>query len=335
MTAQWRAQVVEEIVEPEIEIIDPHHHLWPKSLGIFGVYDLVELQEDTGGGHRVVGTVFVECSAAYDNEAPEHLRSVGETRYVADRAEASAHNGGAEILAIVSATDLRFGTLLDEALDAHTSAGRGRFRGIRQRLACDASIEGHGHDADPTLMGDPAFRAGIRRLGERGLVFDAWLYHTQLEELLDVVRGTPGTKFVLDHVGGPIGIGPYMDRAEQRGLWHPRLAALAACDNVVLKVGGIGMTTYGAGWEDRSLPPTSDELVAYWGDDVRFCVDTFGPSRCMFESNFPVDRLSCSYHVLWNAFKKMSVSYSATERADLFAETARRTYLIDGPATAA
>jgi L-fuconolactonase len=329
MTAQWRSQVAEAIVEPEIEIIDPHHHLWPHSLGVFGVYDLDELQEDTGGGHRVVGTVFVECSAEYDKDAPEHLRSVGETRYVADRAEASAANGGAEILAIVSATDLRFGPPLDEALDAHVAAGRGRFRGIRQRLAYDASIEGHGHNADPTLMGDPAFRAGLRRLGERGLVFDAWLYHTQLEELLDVVRATPGTTFVLDHVGGPIGIGPYADRAEQRQLWHRRLAALASCENVVLKVGGIGMTVYGAGWEDRALPPTSDELVAYWGDDVRFCIDSFGPSRCMFESNFPVDRLSCSYHVLWNAFKKMSASYSATERSDLFAGTARRGYRID------
>ena len=328
MTEHWRSQVVEAIVEPEIEIIDPHHHLWPHSLGAFGVYDLEELQEDTDGGHRVVGTVFVECSAEYDKEAAEHLRSVGETRYVAERAEASAANGGAEIMAIVSATDLRFGALLDEALDAHVSAAQGRFRGIRQRLACDASIEGHGHNADPTLMGDPAFRAGLQRLGERGLVFDAWLYRTQLDELLEVVSATPGTTFVLDHVGGPIGIGPYADRAEQRALWHPRLVALAACPNVVLKVGGIGMTVYGAGWEDRALPPTSDELEAYWGDDVRFCIDTFGPSRCMFESNFPVDRLSCSYHVLWNAFKKMSVNYSAAERSDLFAGTARRTYLI-------
>lgn len=329
MTQEWRDLVVEHIVEPELEIIDAHHHLWPNPVGSIGLYSLPELHADTGSGHNVVGTVFVECGAAYDKGAPDHLQCVGETRFVAASAQSSADGAGAEILAIVPAADLRW-PALDETLDAHEEAGAGRFRGVRHRLASDPAPELHtfGHHDDPGVMDDPSFRAGLRRLGERGLSFESWLFHRQLPKLIEVVRETPGTTVIVNHIGGPAFVGPYANREEQRPGWLSDMAELATCENTVLKVGGIGMTTYGGGWESRPTPPTSDQLAEFWGDDLRRCIDLWGPDRCMMESNFPVDRFSCSYHVLWNALKKISAGYSPTERAAMFAGTARRVYRL-------
>jgi predicted TIM-barrel fold metal-dependent hydrolase len=329
--ADWLGTTVEEALEPELEIVDPHHHLWEHETMTRYLVD--DLLADTGSGHRVVQTVFVECGWAYRPDAPSHLRTVGETEFVAAQAAESARRDGAEIAGIVSTCDLRLDRgLLDEALDAHEAAGGGRFRGIRHRVAHDPTGSAPSSRAAATpggLMADPDFRRGVARLGERGLAFDAWLYHPQLPELTALAHAAPDTTVVLDHVGGPLGVGAYAGKAaESRAFAREQWPALAACPNVVVKVGGIGMAIYGDGWGDRPRAPSSDDLVAVWGDDLRAVIDAFGPSRCLFESNFPVDKQGCSYAVLWNAFKKVSAGYDAGERADLFAGTARRAYRL-------
>jgi predicted TIM-barrel fold metal-dependent hydrolase len=178
-------------------------------------------------------------------------------------------------------------------------------------------------------MAEPAFRTGVATLGRRGLTLDAWVYHVQLEELVDLARAVPDTAIVLNHLGGPVLVGAYADRAaDELVRWRSLIAEVATCPNVVLKVGGVGMEMFGHGWSQWERPPGSDEIVASWGDHLRFAIDTFGPSRCMFESNFPVDRLSCSYVVLWNAFKKLSAGYTAAERDDLMRGTAIRAYRL-------
>jgi L-fuconolactonase len=332
--ATWLARTVEDVVEPELEIVDPHHHLWEHE-GMTR-YLLDDLHADTGAGHRVVQTVFVECGWAYRTDGPRHLSTVGETEFVAGLAAESARRPGtAEIAGIVSTCDLRLPLeLLDEALAAHEAAGQGRFRGIRHRVAHEATGSAPSSRAASTpggLMADPEFRRGVVRLGERGHSFDAWLYHPQLPELVGLAQAAPDTTIVLDHVGGPLGVGAYDGRtAESRAFARSQWPALAACPNVVVKVGGIGMRIYGDGWPERTVPPTSDEVVAVWGDDLRAVIDAFGPHRCMFESNFPVDKEGIGYVVLWNAFKKASAGYSPSERADLLAGTARRAYRLEG-----
>lgn len=331
----WLSLVHEEVVDVDQRIVDPHHHLWDYrgSAGFQPVYLLDELHADTGSGHRVEATVFVECGWSYRKDGPLEFREVGETEFVAGEAERSRERvGQARIAAIVASCDLAMGAMLPAVLDAHAEAGAGLFRGIRHRLAFDPTNSARTGKDEPNvegLMGTDEFREGVRTLGVRGLTFDAWLYHMQLPELMAMARAVPGTTIVLDHIGAPLGIGAYAGKwNEIHEQWRVDLRDLAACPNVVVKVGGIGMQTYGNGYHKRDLPPTSDQLVTDWGADIGFIIDTFGPARCMFESNFPVDKISYSYRVMWNAYKKMAAKYSASERQLLFAETAERVYRI-------
>jgi L-fuconolactonase len=333
--ATWLPLVHEEVVEPDLVIVDPHHHLWnyPDRLGYQPRYLLDELQADTGSGHRVEQTVFVECDWAYRADGPEHLRCVGETEFVAAVASASERTKGARIAAIVSSCDLTLDrSLLADVLDAHETAGAGLFRGIRHRLANDPTGSAHTSRAqapNPDLMGLDSFRRGVGELGRRGHSFEAWVYHPQLPELVEFARSVPDTVVILNHIGAPLGIGSWADRHDEvLADWRASLAALSACENVVVKLGGIGMPIYGMGWEQRDRPATSEEIVAAWGEPIRFIIERFGPSRCMFESNFPVDKVSCSYRVLWNAFKKMTADLDAGDRSMLFAGTARRVYRL-------
>ncbi len=326
---QWLARTVEDAIEPELPICDPHHHLWDHPTDR---YLLDELHADTGAGHNVVRTVFVECMSAYRPDGPETMRPVGETEFVAEIAAASAAAGGPEIAGIVSYADLRLGPGVEDVLAAHAEAGEGRFRGIRHATSWDADPSVHNAHTDPTehLMADADFRAGLATLGRMGYSFDAWLYHPQIPDVAGLARAHPDVTIVLDHLGGPLGVGPYANRRREiLEWWRPVMEDVASCPNVVLKVGGIGMAAYGDGWHKQDAPPTSDELVARWGDPIRFCIDTFGPDRCMFESNFPVDKKGTSYVVLWNAFKKMAAGYSDAEKADLFHGTASRAYRLD------
>ena len=329
--AAWLAQVQEDILEPQLPICDPHHHLWdhPRSR-----YLLDELLADTDSGHNVVSTVFMECAAMYRADGPAALRSLGETEFVNGVAAMSASGGygaGRMCAAIVGFVDLTLGAAAGEALDAHMAASA-RFRGIRHASGWDASDAVRNSHTNPTqgLLADKTFRAGFAELGKRGLTFDAWLYHPQISELVDLARAFPHQPIVLDHFGGPLGIGPYEGkRAEIFEQWKMDVAALAACSNVVAKLGGLVMPINGFGFHKRSLPATSDELVLATRDYYLHMIDCFGPHRCMFESNFPVDKQSASFHVLWNSFKKIAAGCSADEKAALFHDTATRVYRVE------
>ena len=285
---------------------------------------LPELRADTGSGHHVVRTVFVECMSGYRTDGPEPFRPVGETEFVV----AADHDG--LIGGIVGFVDLRVAEVAD-VLAAHVEAGQGRFRGIRHASAWDAGPgirPGH-TNPPPQLFGDPAFRSGLAALGRAGLSFDAWLYHPQLPELVDLARAHPDVPIVLDHLGGPLGIGPYAGhRDEVLTGWRSAMAEVAACPNVVLKLGGIGMPIFGMQWHQQPDGATAEDLVETWGPEIRWCIEQFGVDRCMFESNFPVDKASCSYRTLWNAFKQMAADASPAEKAALFHGTATRAYRL-------
>ena len=333
----WLAQVQEDVLAPAVPICDPHHHLWdyPQNADRARArYLLDELLADVGSGHNVVSTVFMECGSMYRAAGPEALKPVGETEFVNGIAAMSASGiyGDARVCAaIVGFADLTLGAAVGEVLDAHAAASP-RFRGIRHAAGWDASEEVRNSHTAPAqgMLANPAFRAGFEELGKRGLTFDAWLYHPQIPELTELARAFPDQPIVFDHFGGPLGIGPYAGkRAEIFAAWRADVAELATCPNVVAKLGGLVMAVNGFGFHKRERPATSAELVAATGDYYRHAIDCFGPERCMFESNFPVDKVSCSYRVLWNAFKRLAAGFSAGEQRALFHDTAVRVYRVE------
>lgn len=321
----WLAQVREDIIDPAREIVDPHHHLWVHG---DAVYELDQLCADTNAGHNVVQTVFVECGSYYDTTGPEHLRPVGEVAHVAQLARQHAdHAPLAGIIGFAILSDPR----LPDILDAHVAAGQGLLSGIRQSGARDAEPEKLSIAGRPVKAqyDNPDFRRGVAELGQRGLTYDTWHYHHQAEDFLELARAVPGTTMVLDHFSTPLGVGRF---AGQRDViyarWREDMAALAQCPNVVAKLGGMAMPDNGWGWHLDPRPPTSDEFVAVQGDWYHHMIDCFGPERCMFESNFPVDRASISYPVLWNAFKKIAARYDEAAQQAMFSGTARRIYQL-------
>jgi predicted TIM-barrel fold metal-dependent hydrolase len=330
-TAEWLAQVVEPIVDPDVPIVDPHHHLWPE--GGRMSYDIDALAADTGSGHNVVATVFIECRASYRPDGPRHMKPVGETEFVAAQADelTRRHPGTPPIRGIVAYADLALGDRLGEVLDAHERAAGGRFRGIRDALSRPLEPEALAIPgrAAADRYADPAFRAGVRELGCRGLTYDTWHYHHQNAEMSELAKAVPDTTMVLDHFGTPLGVGMYDGRRDEiYPEWAASIEALAACDNVVAKLGGLAMPDNGFGWHTADRPPTSDEFVEAQARYYHHTIDCFGPERCMFESNFPVDRFSLSYAVLWNGLKKIAARYTADERTAMFSGTARRVYRL-------
>jgi L-fuconolactonase len=325
----WR----EEIIDPDLPIVDPHHHLVDRPET--GRYLLPELLADIESGHNVTGTVYLEWLSMYRAHGPAQLRPVGEVEFANGVAAmtASGTYGDRQVCAgIVGYADLSLGGAVEGLLEVEIAAGGGRFRGIRFITAT------HAHQAQwsamvprpPGLLRDRRLREGFAKLAPLGLSFDAWLYHTQLGELVDLARAFPETRIVLDHVGGPIGLGPYAGkRDEVFADWQARISALAACPNVHIKLGGLGMRLFGFDVHTRQLPPSSEELALAWRPYIEACIAAFGPERAMFESNFPVDKGSCSYHVLWNAFKRIASGCSAEEKTALFSGTAKKFYQLD------
>ncbi len=326
----WLSQVAEETIEPELPICDPHHHLWdhPQSR-----YLLDELIHDTTNGHNVVSTVFMECGSMYRAKGLESLRPVGETEFVNGIAamSASGQYGSAHLCAaIVSYADLTLGTAVGDVLDKHMSASE-RFRGIRHAAGWDSSDAIRNSHTNPFehLYLDKSFHEGFAELGKRGLTFDAWLYHPQIADVTQLARSFPDQVIVLDHFGGPLGIHRFAGkRDEVFEYWKRAVADLAQCQNVVAKLGGLVMPINGFGFHKRATPPTSLELAETTRPYYMHMMEHFGVDRCMFESNFPVDKASCSYNVLWNSFKRITQGFSVDEKSSLFHNTATRVYSV-------
>jgi L-fuconolactonase len=330
---EWLGQRREEIVEPGLPIVDPHHHLVDRPET--GRYLLPELLADLGSGHNITATVYLEWLSMYRAAGPAALRPVGEIEFangVAAMAASGGYSGARVCAGIVGFADLTLGGAVEPVLEAQIAAGGGRFRGIRFISATDPDQTQWGSMvARPAgLLADAKLREGFAKLAPLGLGFDAWVYHTQLGELADLARAFPATSIVLDHVGGAIGLGRYAGRRDEVFAdWRRQILALAACSNVHIKLGGLGMRMFGFTVHTRELPPSSEELAAAWRPYIETCIEAFGPDRAMFESNFPVDKGSCSYHVLWNAFKRIAARYTAAEKAALFAGTATKFYRLE------
>jgi L-fuconolactonase len=330
---------VEDVIEADLPICDPHHHLWDRQ---GNRYLLDELLADTGAvdalgaRHDVRSTVFVECASMYRAEGPEALRPLGETEFVQGIAAMSASGGyGATRVAagIVGFADLCLGAAVREVLEAHIGAARSRFRGIRHAAGWHASPDIRNSHSNPRdgLLREAKFREGFAQLAPLGLSFDAWLFHPQLPDLIDLARAFPDTAIVLDHFGGPLGIGPYAGQSDAvYADWRRDIDVLADCDNVVVKLGGLNMPINGFGWHKRERLPSSKELAEATARYYLHTIERFGPQRCMFESNFPVDKVSCSYTVLWNSYKRLAAGFSADEKAALFHDTAVRVYRLRG-----
>ncbi|HVR54690.1 MAG TPA: amidohydrolase family protein [Pseudorhodoferax sp.] len=325
--ADWLAQGQEAVLEPEMAITDAHHHFYDRP---GWTYLRGEYLADATSGHAVQASVYMQALTRYRADGPEHLKPVGETAFVA---QSTVPQPGRPRVAqgIVGYADLRRGAAVREVLDAHEAAGAGRFRGIRHLATWDAdsSLANPLTAAPRGLLADAGYRAGLAELAARGLSYDAWLFWPQLGELCALADAQPELPIVVDHCGGIVRIGAYAGRdGEVFASWRASMRELARRPNVSVKLGGLGMRINGFGFEAGALPPSSDELVAAWRPWMLACIEAFGPARCMFESNFPVDKGSYSFVNGWNAFKKLTAGFSATERQDLFHGTASRVYRL-------
>lgn len=331
---EWLTRWHEDVIDADLPIVDPHHHLWVRP---GWRYLLDDLLADLNGGHNVVATVYMEARSMYRADGPQALRPVGETEFANGVAAMSASGiyGPSRICAgIVGYADLRLGAAVQEVLEAHLRAGGERFRGIRRGTSWDAdpSLQLANSPASPGLLMAPVFREGFGRLAPLGLSFDASVYHTQLPELTDLARAYANTQIVLGHTGVPLGIGAYAGRRDEVfAAWRVAMRDLASCPNVAVKLGGLGMRIMGFGFEKAPQPPSSEDIASAFRPYFETCIELFGASRCMFESNFPVDGFSYPYAAYWNACKHLAQGASADERADLFNRTASRVYRLALP----
>lgn len=343
--------MTEAILEPDLPIIDPHHHLWdlrpvvgafPEPLHPFVAtiartpyYTFNELHADATSGHNVIGTVYMECGAFYRTGASDALKVVGELEYVNGVAAQSASGlyGDLRLCAgIVGHADLRLGDGARAVLES-LIATTDRFKGIRHQGAWDAdpAVLGAPFHAPGGLYADPVFRQGFRHLGELGLTFDAWVLEPQLGEVIALARAFPDQPIVLDHCGTPLGIASYHGKLHERfEIWRAAIRELATCPNVSVKLGGLAMSFCGMPDHGPEAGLSSETLAAMWRPYIETCIEAFGPTRAMFESNYPVDKWGASYAVLWNAFKHLTLGASADEKRALYAGTAARVYGVEG-----
>ena len=331
--AGWYARTVEDIIDPDLRICDAHHHLWDHGPG--KRYLLEEISRDAASGHRIVSTLFCECRREYRKNGPEELKPVGETDFMNALAErsAAAGVGGTRVAhGIISYADFRLGARVEATLQAHREASPKHFRGIRHLTRWHEAAEEM--DIPPrsprNLMADATWREGFARLQKYALPFDAWFVFTQYDELVDLARAFPHQTIVINHVGGLSGTGPYLGRKDEvMQIWRKGVERAASGPTVFMKLGGLGQPRVGFGWERLEAPPGSEQLAKAYAPYYLHCIEQFGPDRCMFESNFPVERASCSYPVLWNAYKRIASSCTPAEKAMLFHDNAARVYRLD------
>ena len=330
----WLALNQEETVEPDLPICDCHHHFWDfRTERIpYQRYMLHELADDINSGHNVRSTVFIEARAMYRDGAPPEMRSVGEVEFVQGLAAASAsglYGPGRAAAAIIGNADLKLGDGVEPTLRALQAASPNRFRGIRHSVGWDPHPEILSREQQGLLSSD-GYRAGARVLARMGLILECAMYFHQLPEMAEFAKAIPDLTIVVNHIGGLMRVGPYEGRDDEvMASWREGLAAVAEAPNVVIKLGGVGMPRYGFDWHMRDMPVGSEEMAESIAPIIKPCIEAFGPSRSMFESNFPVDKVSFSYNVMYNAFKLMTKDYTASERTDMFHDTAARVYRIE------
>ena len=333
----WHALTQEEIIEPDLPICDPHHHFWDyRDERIpYQRYLLHELADDINSGHNVRSTVFVEARAMYRADGPEEMKPVGEVEFVQGLAAASAsgiYGTGRAAAAIVGHANLNLGDGVKPVLEALQAASPNRFRGIRHSVTWDDNPAVHhtaAHQATDQ-MSRAKFQTGAKILAGMGHSLEGWMFFSQMEELARFAKAVPNLTIILCHVGGLLGTGVYAGRQDEvMEAWRNGISAAAEQPNIVIKLGGIGMPSVGNDWHLREKPIGSEELAAAMAPTINYCIEKFGPNRSMFESNFPVDKVSYSYHVMYNAFKRIAKDYSASEKADLFHDVAYRVYRID------
>ncbi len=326
----WLAQLTEPVLDPSRRIVDPHHHLWTRPESFYGPDDLAA---DIGeSGHNIVATVLVEGHAHYRPDGEPLLRPVGEVENAMRAAAAGRALGHPGICAgIVAYADLSAGDRVAVVLDAMQDVTGESLKGIRFNTVShpDPSARGSMFNFPPGMLLTPDVRTGLTHLVDRGLSFDGWMYHTQLGDLEAIARDFPDLQIVLNHLGGPLHIGPYRTRqAEVFDFWRVSLESLAVFPNISIKLGGFGMKFFGFEFHTRDVPPDSDTFAAAIRPYTDVCLSLFGADRCMFESNFPVDKASVSAKTLWNAYKKVSASCSEAEKEQLFSLTAERCYRL-------
>ena len=329
----WLSLTNEPSLEPEIPICDPHHHFWdlrPQSIP-YQRYLIHELNADIYSGHNVRSTVFVEAHSMYLSDGPVELRPVGEVEFVQGLAAASAsgvYGPSRAAAAIVGHADLKLADNVGPVLEALKAASPNRFRGIRHNVSWNSDPAFQDRETEG-IMADSKFREGANVLSRMGLSMDVMLSFPQLPELVDFANSVPDLPIILNHMGGVNRIGVYVGREDEvLATWREGIAAVAACPNVTLKLGGMGMPRWGFGWHARETPIGSEELAEAMTPWMTYCIEQFGPDRCMFESNFPPDKVSFSYNVMTNAFKRLSKGYSDSERGAMFHDTATRVYRI-------
>jgi L-fuconolactonase len=330
----WLALTQEPTLEPEIPICDPHHHFWDYRLQSipYQRYLLHELIADINSGHNVRSTVFVEARSMYRADGPVEMRPVGEVEFVQGLAAASAsglYGPSRAAAAIVGHADLKLGEGVAPVLEALQAASPNRFRGIRHNVTWSPDPALENRESEGILTNDN-FRRGAQVLARKGLSLDVMLSFPQLPELADFAKSVPDLTIILNHIGGLNRVGIYANRDDEVLVtWRSGIAAVAACPNVNIKLGGMGMPRLGFDWHTRAIPVGSEELAQSMAPFMTYCIEQFGPNRCMFESNFPPDKVSYSYNVMYNAFKRLSKEYSPDERAAMFHDTAVRVYRID------
>ena len=328
----WLALHSEEILDQGRPIVDPHHHLWDRG---GQRYLIEEMAADIASGHNIIATVYVDCRSMYRALGPDALRPVGEVEFangVAAMSTSGAYGKALICAGIVGHANLLLGEAANPVLEAEIAAGNGRFRGIRHSSAWDADPDVAGMYASRPkgLLLDSTFRKGFACLTPLNLSFDAWLFHPQIGELADLARAFPNTKIVLDHCGGPVGVGRFDGRREEVfAFWKAAIGDIAKCQNVVVKLGGLAMRLLGYDFHERPQPPSSQELAAAWRPYIETCIEAFTPARAMFESNFPPDKGQCSYQVIFNAFKRIATQYSEAEQTALFSQTAADFYRLE------
>ena len=332
---EWLNQLIEDPILPNIPIIDPHHHLWDVG---FGRYYIEELLEDiNSSGHNILSTVYIMSSSntkIYSKDGLEEFKPLTEIEFATSegkRADLIPNNRVKVNASIVGSVDLTYGNKLQPVLEKAVNISEGRLKGIRMLLAShtDPRISSGAVKSDLGLMLHPNFIDGAKCVQDANLSLDFWIYHTQLNEMEKIARALPDLTIILNHIGGPIHIGEYEGKqAATHREWRSAMMRLSRIPNINVKLGGLGMAVNGAKFHNSKFPPNSVQLSDIWKPWIYETIDMFGFDRCMFESNFPVDKGSCSYGALWNAFKIIAKDMSDDEINKLFSKNAAKIYKI-------